>query len=83
MTLFKMNLKIIKKFLGSIEEKMKLKALIISIKGTKLSKKEINLLSKRKPWGIILFKRNLKSINQIKSLTSKIRSLTKNKNFPI
>ena len=62
---------------------MKLKALIISIKGTKLSKKEINLLSKRKPWGIILFKRNLKSFNQIKSLTSKIRSLTKNKNFPI
>ena len=29
------------------------------------------------------FKRNLKSFNQIKNLTSKIRKLTKNKKFPI
>ena len=49
---------------------MKRKALIISIKSTVLSKKEKILLSKEKPWGIILFKRNLKSINQIKNLTS-------------
>ena len=62
---------------------MKRKALIISIKSTVLSKKEKILLSKEKPWGIILFKRNLKSINQIKNLTSKIKSLTKNKHFPI
>ena len=62
---------------------MKRKALIISIKSTVLSKKEKILLSKEKPWGIILFKRNLKSFNQIKNLTSKIKSLTKNKHFPI
>ena len=62
---------------------MKCKALIISIKGTKLSKMEKILLSKEKPWGVILFKRNLKSFNQIKNLTSKIKKLTKNKKFPI
>ena len=62
---------------------MKCKALIISLKSTQLSKKEIILLSKEKPWGVILFKRNLKTINQIKKLTSKIRYLTKNKKFPI
>ena len=62
---------------------MKSKALIISLKGKKLSKKEEILLSKEKPWGVILFKRNLKSLKQIKDLTSKIKKLTKNKNFPI
>ncbi len=62
---------------------MKSKALIISIKSTKLTKKEEVLLSKEKPWGIILFKRNLKSVKQIKNLTSKIKFLTKNKKFPI
>ena len=62
---------------------MKQKALIISIKGTKLSKKEKILLSKEKPWGIILFKRNLKSFNQIKKLITNIKNFSKNKNFPI
>ena len=62
---------------------MKRKALIISIKGTKLSKMEKILLSKEKPWGIILFKRNLQSIKQIKKLTSNIKFLTKEPNFPI
>ncbi len=69
--------------MGIVKNKMKRKALIISIKSTVLSKKEKILLSKEKPWGIILFKRNLKSFNQIKNLTSKIKSLTKNKHFPI
>ena len=62
---------------------MKFKALIISLRGTKLSKMEKVILSKEKPWGVILFKRNLKSLNQIKNLTSQIRKLTKNKKFPI
>ena len=62
---------------------MKCKAIIISIKGTKLTKKEKIILSKEKPWGIILFKRNLKSTKQIKQLTSSIRSLTNNNKFPI
>ena len=62
---------------------MKKKALIISINGTKLSKREKVLLSKEKPWGVILFKRNLKSFNQIKSLIKKIKSLTKDPKFPV
>ena len=62
---------------------MKCKALIISLSGTKLSKMEKILLSKEKPWGVILFKRNLKSLNQIKNLTLQIKKLTKNKKFPI
>ena len=62
---------------------MRTKALIVSIKGTKLSTKEKVLLSKEKPWGIILFKRNIKSLDQIRSLISKIKKLTKNTKFPI
>ena len=62
---------------------MKLKPLIVSIKSTKLSRMEKVLLSKEKPWGVILFKRNLKSKVQIKNLTAKIKLLTRNKKFPI
>ena len=52
---------------------MKLKALVVSIKGTSLSESEKILLSKEKPWGVILFKRNIKSYNQVKNLTSDIK----------
>ena len=62
---------------------MKKKALIISLNGTKLSKMEKILLSKEKPWGVILFKRNLKSRKQIKNLTTNIRNLTNDTKFPI
>ncbi len=62
---------------------MKCKALIVSIRGTTLSNKEKLLFQKEKPWGVILFKRNLKSINQIHNLTSKIKLLTRNNKFPI
>ena len=63
---------------------MKKKQLIISIKRNKINKKEKKIFSqKEKPWGVILFKRNLKSFKQIKKLTSKIKRLTKNKKFPI
>jgi len=62
---------------------MKKKAIIISIKGIRLSKKEKSLLSNEYPWGLILFKRNIKSFNQIKKLIIEIKKLTKDKNFPI
>ena len=62
---------------------MKRKAIIISLNGTYLSKSEKILLSKGKPWGVILFKRNLKSITQIKKLTNQIKKITKDKKFPI
>ncbi len=56
---------------------------ITGIKGTKLNKKEIFFLKKYKPWGIILFSRNLKSIDQIKKLTTHIKKIFKDKNYPI
>ena len=62
---------------------MKKKAIIVSIKSTKLSKKEKILLSKENPWGIILFKRNIVSLVQIKSLIKDIKKKTRDKNFPI
>ena len=62
---------------------MKRKAIIISIKGTKLSRLEKILFTKEKPWGVILFKRNLKTTQQIKKLTSQIRNITKDKRFPV
>ena len=62
---------------------MKKKAIIVSIKSYKLSLKEQELLSKEKPWGLILFKRNIKSINQIQNLIKSIKKYTKDKKFPI
>ncbi len=62
---------------------MKKKAIIISIKGYNLSTKEQLLLSNEKPWGLILFKRNIKSLNQIIGLIKKIRKFSKDPKFPI
>ena len=62
---------------------MKKKAIIVSIKGFKLSNNEKLLLSKEKPWGLILFKRNIKSTNQIQKLIKDIKRCSKDKKFPI
>ena len=62
---------------------MKKKAIIISIKGKTLTNKEKLLLSEEKPWGLILFKRNIKSILQIKNLVKDIKKFAKDKKFPI
>ncbi len=59
------------------------KSFIVGIKSTKLSKKEKIFLKKYKPWGIILFSRNLNNFNQIVDLTSDIRSLFNDKKYPI
>ena len=44
------------------------KAAIVSIAGGTLTKEEIIIIKKEKPWGIILFKRNILSENQLISL---------------
>ena len=62
---------------------MKKKAIIVSIRGTNLSNKEKALLSNEKPWGLILFKRNIKSFNQIVNLIKKIRKYAQDDKFPI
>ena len=59
------------------------RSFITGIKGTKLNKQEINFLIKYKPWGIILFSRNLKNIQHIRNLTTKIRKIFKDKHYPI
>ncbi len=62
---------------------MNRKAIILGIKSYKLSNKEKKLFKKYKPWGIILFSRNIKSIDQLKKLTFEIKKTLKDKNYPI
>ena len=49
--------------------------LIISIKSSKISKIERENIKKYKPFGIILFKRNILNFNQTKKLIKTIKSL--------
>ena len=59
------------------------RSFICGIKGKYLTQKEISFLKKYKPWGIILFSRNINSINQTQELTNSIKKIFKNKNYPI
>ena len=59
------------------------KAFIIGIKSYKLSNKEKIFLKQYRPWGVILFSRNIKSIYQTKTLTDQIKKIFKDKNYPI
>ena len=59
------------------------KAIIISLSGFKLKKDEIKLFKKYLPWGVILFKRNIKNYSQLKKLISSIKKITKDKKYPI
>ena len=61
----------------------KRRSFITGIKGTKLTKDEIKFLKKYKPWGVILFSRNLNNIDQIKNLTKKIKKIFNDRNYPI
>ena len=59
------------------------RSFIIGIKSTILNKKEIFFLKKYKPWGIILFKRNIKTIKQTKRLTNHIKKIFNDTKYPI
>ena len=59
------------------------RAFIVGLKSSKLSNKEITFLKKYKPWGVILFSRNISSIEQTKKLTDKIKKIFKDKKYPI
>ena len=59
------------------------KAFIVGIKYLKLTNDETKFLKNYKPWGVILFSRNIKSIKQTKSLTDNIKKIFKDKNYPI
>ena len=57
------------------------RAFIVGLKSSKLSKKEITFLKKYKPWGVILFSRNISSIEQTKKLTDKIKKIFKDEKY--
>ena len=63
--------------------KMNRKAIIFGIKGYKLTRNEKLLFKKIKPWGIILFSRNIKNMDQVKKLVKNIKIIFKDKKFPI
>ncbi len=59
------------------------RAFIVGVKTTRLTQKEKKFLKKYKPWGVILFTRNIKNIKQTRDLTSSIRKIFENKKYPI
>ena len=59
------------------------RSFIVGIKSTKLSLLEKKFLKKYKPWGVILFSRNIKDIKQTSKLTNSIRRIFKDSKYPI
>ena len=51
---------------------MNRKAVIFGIKTTKLLEKEKKLFKKNKPWGVIIFARNIDNMEQLKKLVKSI-----------
>ena len=62
---------------------MNKRCFITGIKSTTLSIKEKKFLNDYKPWGVILFSRNIKSIKQTKKLTDEIKKIFKDTKYPI
>ena len=59
------------------------KKLMLDIESYTLSDEEISFLSNPFVAGVILFSRNIKTIYQTQKLTSHIKKLFKDKNYPI
>ncbi|WP_440909499.1 glycoside hydrolase family 3 N-terminal domain-containing protein [Candidatus Pelagibacter sp.] len=59
------------------------RAFITGIKSYKLNSSEKKFLKKFKPWGVILFSRNIKSIDQTKKLTESVKKIFNDNNYPI
>ncbi len=59
------------------------RSFITGIKSTILSSREKKFLHVYKPWGVILFSRNIKTIKQTKKLTDQIKKILNDKNYPI
>ena len=59
------------------------KAVIFGISSYRLTYKEKIFLKKNKPWGIILFSRNIQSLVQLKALIKDIKKIFKDEKFPI
>ena len=59
------------------------RSFICGIKGKNLSDKEKKFLKKYKPWGVIIFSRNIKSFNQLKKLTTDVKKIFNDPKYPI
>ena len=59
------------------------RSFITGIKTIKLLRNEKIFLKRYKPWGVILFSRNIQNINQTLKLTKSIRKLFHDNNYPI
>ena len=59
------------------------RSFITGLNSTVLQPREKKFLNKYKPWGIILFSRNIKTIGQTKRLTDEIRKIFKDSKYPI
>ena len=59
------------------------KAVIFGISSYKLKKREKIFFKRSKPWGIILFSRNIKSLDQLKNLVKDIKITFNDDKYPI
>jgi len=59
------------------------KPFITGLSGTMLSSDEIDFIKTHKPWGFILFTRNIESPSQVYALTSRLRDITGRVELPI
>ena len=59
------------------------RSFITGLKSAVLQSIEIRFLKKYKPWGVILFSRNIKSIKQTKKLTDDIKKIFNDRKYPI
>ena len=59
------------------------KAFICGLSGLKLTEEEVIFLGRERPWGVILFARNISDANQLQTLTRDIKNVFQNQNYPI
>ena len=58
-------------------------ALIVGCAGTVLNEDELRFLAERNPWGLILFRRNCETPDQVRALTARFREAVGRRNAPI
>jgi beta-N-acetylhexosaminidase len=59
------------------------KAMIVGCAGTAFSDDEIDFISRERPWGLILFARNIGTAEEIRALTAQFRSVVEREDAPV
>jgi beta-N-acetylhexosaminidase len=62
---------------------MTIRSFISGCAGIALSQEEVQFFKKTDPWGLILFKRNCESPDQIRNLTAQFRGAVDRKDAPV